>query len=93
MPGFRPKPRQVKNEAPDEEQQENNQTSLPFGYMTMRSPQMGRVVYAMTFEQIIEFIDDITDTLTPGEESAMFHLNQIRRILRRYIKHGDGTND
>lgn len=91
MPGFRPKRKQSEEHQQNPEPQENR-PQLDFSYLKMRAPN-GVSIYAMTFEQIIEFVDEITDTLGPGEESAMFHLNQIRRILRRYIKYGDGNPD
>ncbi len=89
MPGLRPTPPEPE---PNDNGSNNKGAPVDFSYMTLKSSTTGQVLFAMTFQQIIEFLDEVTDTLSEGEESAMFHLNQIKRVLRRYIKHGDGNN-
>lgn len=92
MPGFRPKRnKQTRQQA--EVPEPDQSTALDFSYLKMKASNGGPPIYAMTFEQIIEFIDEVTDKLGPGEESAMHHLNQMRRIFRRYLKYGDGNPD
>lgn len=88
MPGFRPS----RKDDNDTQPEQGRRTELDFSYIKMRSSD-GQVFYAMTFQQIIEFLDEISGQLGAGEESAMHHLTQIKRILRTFIKHGDGTND
>ena len=82
MPGLRPTPPE-----PDPEPNENEAFSVNFSYMRMQS-QTGQVFYAMTFQQIISFLTDIRSRLDE-DESAIFHLDRINEILRKFIQDGD----
>jgi hypothetical protein len=83
MPGFHPTPPE-----PNPEETPAGATPIGFGYMKMRSP-TGHKVYAMTFQQMIQFFDNIMDQLEEEETSAMYHFQQMKRILRKYIQDGD----
>jgi hypothetical protein len=85
MPGFHPKKR---NEE-EPEQMPGEVMPINFSYMTLQSHHESKPTFAMSFEQIISLLDQITDSLDEEEEaSAMFHLSQIKRILRTYLRNG-----
>ena len=51
--------------------------------------QTGEVFFAMTFQQMIAFFTEIIDRLDEEDASAIYHLNKINAILRRYLNNGD----
>lgn len=76
MPGLRPnKP------DPDEDQ---DGFSFDLQYFTMgRSDKEGApVIYAMTFEQIIDFLTRM-ETKIDDDDSILLRFNQIKAILKR----------
>ena len=79
MPGLRPTP---------PEPEDDGATQVEFGYMVLRS-QMGHKIFALTFHQLIDFLDSIEDTLDEDEEIVAYHFNLIKRILRRYERDGN----
>jgi hypothetical protein len=79
MPSFHPKRKKIA-----EPETSPDSTAIDFSYIKFYSRQGGEI-YAMTFQQMIQFFDNISDQLEEGEESAMFHLNQMKRILRKYL--------
>lgn len=85
MPGFHPKKR---NEV-EPEQMSGEAMPINFNYMTLQSHHESKPIFVISFEQIISLLDQITDSLDDEEEaSAIFHLSQIKRIFRTYLRDG-----
>lgn len=78
MPGLRPTP-------PPPPEPEDDLTQVEFSYILLQS-QTGDKIFAMTFHQIIEFLDNIENTLDEDEEIVADHFDLIKRVLRRYIR-------
>lgn len=79
MPGLRPQPHE-----PEDDDSEH----IPFGYMTLQS-QGGDTIFAMTFQQLIEFLGSIEETLDDDEEIVADYFGTIKRLLRGFIQDGD----
>jgi hypothetical protein len=83
MPGFHPKRKTITPaEIPE------GLTPINFNYMTIQSHESEEPVFVMSFEQLIFLLDQITDSLHEEEQSAMYHLTQIKHILRKYLRDG-----
>lgn len=79
MPGFFPKKK-------NEPEPDDDHTQINFNYMTMQS-HGSKIIHAMTFQQIIHLLDQVTDKLDEEEDqSTVFHLSQIKNILRGYLR-------
>ena len=75
MPGLRP--------TPPEDHKGNSDFDVSFDFMTFQSHQAGKVIAAMTFDQIIGFMQGVVKQLD-GSETAESILKQLISNLQHY---------